>query len=159
MIVDRLSNVQSGFYPALLAATDKSGLAQRLAAGFQFLQTVDPASLTPGRVEIDGDQVYALVQEYTSKPMEQGRWEAHRKYIDIQYIAEGEEQIGYANIADLTLGDYDEAKDRYIPKGEGSFVRLSAGMFGLYMPEDAHMPNMAVDQPQPVRKIVIKVAV
>lgn len=159
MIVDRLSNVQSGFYPALFSAAGKSGLAQRLSAGFHFLQTVDPAGLAPGRVEIDGDQVYALVQEYNTKPMEQGRWEAHRKYIDIQYIADGEEQIGYANVADLTLGNYDEAKDRYIPQGEGSFVRLSAGMFGLYMPEDAHMPNMAVDQPQPVKKIVVKVAV
>lgn len=159
MIIDRLQNVLSGFYPVLLSAEDESGLAQRLSAGFHYLQNVDLASTEPGRVEIDGDQVFALIQEYNTKPMEQGRWEAHRKYIDIQYIASGEENIGYANVADLTLGDYDEAKDRYIPQGEGSFVRLSSGMFGLYMPEDAHMPNMAVDQPQPVKKIVVKVAV
>ena len=159
MIIDRLHNVQSGFYPALFSGTDASGLAQRLAAGFHYLQTVDPAGLEPGRVEIDGDRVFALIQEYNTKPMEQGRWEAHRKYIDIQYIASGEEKIGYANVADLTMGDYNEAKDRYIPQGEGSFIRLSAGMFGLCMPEDAHMPNMAVDQPQPVKKIVVKVSV
>jgi YhcH/YjgK/YiaL family protein len=159
MIIDRLTNVQSGFYPTLLDASDDSGLAQRLSTGFDYLLNVDPAQLEPGRIEIDGDQVFALVQEYESRPMEKGRWEAHVNYIDIQYIASGEEQIGYANIADLTLGDYDEAKDRYIPQGEGSFVKLSAGMFGLYMPEDAHMPNMAVDQPKPVKKIVVKVAV
>ena len=159
MIIDRLQNVQSGFYPALLSAEDESGLAQRLSAGFDYLQTVDAANLEPGRVEVDGDQVFALVQEYSTKPMDEGRWEAHVKYIDIQYLASGEEQVGYANVNDLTMGDYDEAKDRYIPQGEGSFIRLSAGMFGLFMPEDAHMPNMAVDQPQPVKKIVVKVAV
>jgi YhcH/YjgK/YiaL family protein len=159
MIIDRLQNVLSGLYPTLFSAADKSGLAQRLASGFEYLQSTDLASLEPGRVEIDGDQVFALVQEYTSKPMEQGRWEAHRKFIDIQYIVSGEENIGYANVADLTLGEYNEEKDRYIPQGEGSFVRLSAGMFGVYMPEDAHMPNMAVDQPQPVKKVVVKVAV
>ena len=159
MIIDRLQNVQSGFYPALFSGTDESGLAQRLAAGFRYLQTVDPAGLEPGRVEIDGDQIFALVQEYNTKPMDQGRWEAHVKYIDIQYIVSGEEKIGYANVADLTMGDYNEAKDRYIPQGEGSFIKLSAGMFGLCMPEDAHMPNMAVDQPQPVKKIVVKIAV
>jgi YhcH/YjgK/YiaL family protein len=57
------------------------------------------------------------------------------------------------------MGEYNEEKDRYIPQGEGSFVRLLAGMFGVYMPEDAHMPNMAVGQPAPVKKVVVKVAV
>jgi YhcH/YjgK/YiaL family protein len=159
MIIDRLQNVASGFYPTLFSAADDSGLAQRLSSGFEYLQSADLAGLAPGRVEIDGDQVFALVQEYTSKPMEQGRWEAHRKYIDIQYIVSGEENIGYANVADLTMGEYNEEKDRYIPQGEGSFVRLLAGMFGVYMPEDAHMPNMAVGQPAPVKKVVVKVAV
>lgn len=159
MIIDRLSNVQSGFYPTLFSAADKSGLAQRLAAGFKYLQSADLAVLEPGRVEIDGEQVFALVQEYTSKPMAEGRWEAHVKYIDIQYIVSGEEQIGYANVADLEMGEYNEAKDRYVPQGEGSFVKLSAGMFGVYMPEDAHMPNMAVGEPQPVKKVVVKIAV
>jgi YhcH/YjgK/YiaL family protein len=159
MIIDRLQNVQSGFYQTLLSAPDQSGLAQRLSAGFDYLLAANPADLAPGRVEIDGDRVFALIQEYNTKPMEQGRWEAHVKYIDIQYIANGEENIGYANLGDVTLGDYDEAKDRYIPQGEGSFIRLSAGMFGLFMPEDAHMPNMAVNQPRPVKKIVVKVAV
>ena len=105
MIIDRLENVTSGFYPALLSADDKSGLAQRLAAGFQFLLEVDAAYAQPGRIEIDGDQVFALVQAYTSKPIDQGRSEAHRNYIDIHYVAEGEENMGYANIGDVTMGD------------------------------------------------------
>ena len=159
MIIDQLHNVLSGVYPGLLSATDASGLAQRLSAGFRYLETADLANTAPGRVEIDGDQVFALIQEYNTKPLEQGRWEAHRNYIDIQYVVSGEENMGYANVAQITLGDYDEAKDRYALQGDGSFVRVSAGMFGLFMPDDAHMPNMAVDQPQPVKKAVVKVAV
>ena len=159
MIIDKLRNVQSGFYPDLLSGKDASGLAKRLAAGFDFLLTTELEKFGPGRVEIDGDQVFALVQEYESKPMDQGRWESHVNYIDIQYVVDGEESIGYANVDQLELGEYNAAKDRYVPQGEGSFVHLTAGMFGLFMPEDAHMPNMAVDEPRPVKKVVIKIAV
>jgi beta-galactosidase beta subunit len=84
MIIDQLRNVQSGFYPALLSATDADGLAQRFAKAFHFLQTADLENAEPGRVDIDGDQIFALIQEYNTKPLAQGFWEAHRKYIDIQ---------------------------------------------------------------------------
>ncbi len=159
MIVDQLRSIQSGFYPGLLSATDDNGLAARLAAGFHFLQTADLTNLAPGRVDIDGDQVFAMIQEYNSKPKAEGVWEAHRKYIDIQYVVSGEEHMGYANLSQLSAGEYDAAKDFLPLHGDGSFIRLSAGMFTLFMPVDAHMPGMAVDQPVPVKKIVVKVAV
>jgi YhcH/YjgK/YiaL family protein len=159
MIIDQLCNVQSGFYPHFLSSADPSGLMQRLAKGFDFLQTADLLNAAPGRVDIDGDSVFALVQEYNTKPLEQGFWEAHRKYIDIQYVVSGEEHMGYANLAQLNAGDYDAAKDFLPLHGDGSFLRLPAGMFTLFLPEDAHMPGMAVDQPQPVKKVVVKVAV
>jgi YhcH/YjgK/YiaL family protein len=159
MIADQLSNVQSGFYPGLLAAADDNGLAARLAAGFHFLQTADLAAAAPGRIDIDGDNVFALVQAYNSKPMEQGFWEAHRKYIDIQYVVSGEEKMGYANLSQLNASEYDAAKDFLPLHGNGSFIRLSAGMFTLFMPADAHMPGMAVDEPSAVKKVVVKIAV
>ncbi|MBX3000837.1 MAG: YhcH/YjgK/YiaL family protein [Caldilineaceae bacterium] len=159
MIIDQLHNVQSGFYPTLLSATDASRLTQRFAKAFHFLQTADLENAAPGRVDIEGDQIFALVQEYNTKPLEQGFWEAHRKYIDIQYVVSGEEYMGYANLAQLDAGEYDAAKDFLPLHGDGSFVRLPAGMFTLFMPEDAHMPGMAVDQPQSVKKVVVKIAV
>jgi biofilm protein TabA len=159
MIIDQLHNIESGFYPALLSATDATGLTQRFAQAFHFLQTTDLENAAPGRVDIDGDLIFALIQEYNTKPLEQGFWEAHRKYIDIQYVVSGEEHMGYANLAQLTAGDYDESKDFLPLHGQGSFIRLPAGMFTLFMPEDAHMPGMAVDQPQPVKKVVVKIAV
>jgi YhcH/YjgK/YiaL family protein len=160
MIIDQLYNVQSGFYPHLLSAQGANArLAQRLQAGFYFLQTADLENIAPGRVDIDGNQVFALVQEYDTKPKEQGFWEAHRKYIDIQYVVGGIEHMGYANLAQLDAGDYDESKDFLPLQGTGSFLLLPAGMFTLFMPEDAHMPGMAVDDPQPVKKVVVKVAI
>ncbi len=160
MIIDRLSNLSAGIYPNLLsAAAPNSGLAQRLQIGFDYLQQTDFADLSPGTVELDGKRVFAMIQEYQSKPRAQGFWEAHRKYIDIQYVVDGVEHMGYANLAQLTAGDYEEETDLLRLEGSGSFVLLPAGMFTLLFPEDAHMPQIAVQDARPVKKVVVKVAV
>jgi YhcH/YjgK/YiaL family protein len=159
MIIDRLANLASSFYPPLFASTANSGLIRRLQAGFAYLQETDLEAAAAGTVEIDGDRVFAMHQEYNTKPRAQGFWESHRKYIDIQYVVSGTEHMGYANISQLTPGPYDESKDLIVHEGSGSFVVLPAGMFTLLFPEDAHMPQIAVENPHPVKKVVIKVAV
>jgi YhcH/YjgK/YiaL family protein len=100
-----------------------------------------------------------MSQEYNSKLPEQGKWEAHRRYIDLQYITVGTERIGYAHLSRLAQGDYNLEKDFLALTGTGDFVTLSAGDFMLLFPEDAHMPGMAVDAPIPVKKVVVKIAV
>ena len=160
MIIDQLSNVTSSFYPNLLAAdAPNSGLAQRLKAGFDYLQQTDFSTLEPDTVEIDGKQVFAMIQKYNSKPRAQGFWESHRKYIDIQHVVDGVEHMGYANIDNLTPGNYDADKDLIVHEGSGSFVVLHPGMFALLFPVDGHMPQIAVESPHPVKKVVVKVAV
>lgn len=161
MILDQLSNVDSSFYAGLLQSHGGSfKLGDRLMQGLRFLQSVDVADMTASRIELDGDKVFAMIQLYDSKPRSQGFWEAHRKYIDIQYVAEGEELMGYANLHHLDAGDYDAAKDFVLLQGEGSFVHLHPGSFIILGPEDAHMPQIAVDdKPQPIKKVVVKVAV
>lgn len=160
MIIDQLSNVTSSFYPNLLAPdAPNSGLAQRLKAGFDYLQQTDFSNAEPGTVKIDDDQVFAMIQTYNSKPRAQGFWESHRKYIDIQYVVDGVEHMGYANIDNLTSGDYDAEKDLIVHEGSGSFVVLHPGMFTLLFPVDVHMPQIAVESPHPVKKVVVKVAV
>ena len=160
MIIDQLKNVQTGFYPNLLAAqAGDAGLAQRLQAGFHYLQTADLENAAPGKVEIEGNRVFALIQEYNTKPSTQGFWEAHRQYIDIQYVVKGMEHMGFANLEQLTAGAYDATKDFLPLEGAGSFVLLPAGMFTIFMPQDGHMPGIAVNEPQPVKKVVVKVAV
>jgi biofilm protein TabA len=100
-----------------------------------------------------------MSQEYISKLPEQGKWEAHRRYIDLQYVALGTERIGYAHLSRLTQGDYNPDKDFQALSGDGDFVILSAGDFMLLFPEDAHMPGMAVGDPVQVKKVVVKIAI
>ena len=131
----------------------------RMKRAFKFLLGNDLASLEKGRVDIDGDNIYAMVQSYDSKPLSEGAWEAHRKYADIQVVVSGAEQIGYAEIGSLTEKPYDEEKDFMKLTGEGGFCRMSAGMFMVLYPQDAHMPGLAIGTPVPVTKIVVKVRV
>lgn len=148
MIIDQLNNAPLYY-----------GLGERLARALRYLEETDLAALPPGRVEVDGADVFALVQQYETKPMDKGRWEAHKRYIDIQYLVEGVERMGYANIEQVTPGDYDEVKDFQALQAEGQFFTISAGAFAIFTPQDAHMPNMAVDAPRTNKKVVMKVRV
>lgn len=147
MIIDQLSNVLL-YFP----------LNNRLEKAFRYLQETHIASLPPGRYEIAGPEIYVTVQEFCTKPMEQGFWEAHRKYIDIHCVLEGVERIGYANIDCLRPGKYDEEKDLGVFEGEGAFYTLVPGSFVVMMPQDAHMPGIALKDPQPIKKLVVKIA-
>ena len=127
-----------------------------LDLAFSFLRSTDLKSLSPGRLELQGDSVYALVQEYTTKSEEQGKWEAHKQFIDIQYIVEGVEKIGYSSLTNLHLGDYFPERDFQSATGEGQWIRLRSGSFVVFFPQDAHMPGLSDRSPSSVKKVVIK---
>jgi YhcH/YjgK/YiaL family protein len=110
--------------------------------------------------DIDGDTVFALVQRYDTKPREKGLWEAHRRYIDVQFVASGIESLGWAQLGNLTeTQPYSAEKDCLLLAGSGDVVTARAGDFLVFFPEDAHMPCLAHDQPSPVLKVVVKVLV
>lgn len=134
-------------------------LCPRLAAAFEYLERTDLAKAAPGRHEIDGDRLFALVSDYTTKPASELRFERHRRYIDLQYVVSGVELIGWAPVASLRADPYDAGRDIAFLDGQGSFVRMPAGQAMLLWPEDAHMPGVAAGEPAPVRKVVVKIAV
>jgi YhcH/YjgK/YiaL family protein len=149
MVVDNIKN--AGLY---------FGLGTRIKKALKYLQETDFTRMVPGKYKIDGRSIYALVQEYDTKLPEEGLWEAHRRYIDIQYVADGMEQIGYAFIEDLeVIKEYDIGGDCLFLKGRGSMVLCPAGTFAIFKPEDAHMPCMAAEVPSRVKKVVVKVKV
>ena len=148
MIIDRINNAHLYY-----------SVHPRFKQAFEYIQQIDVNTIADGRHEIDGDSMYALVQSYNTKLKEQGFWEAHRRYIDLQYVVQGAEGMGYANINHLQQGEYDAKKDFLPLFGEGDLVTLKSGCFVLLLPEDAHMPGMAVGESAPVKKIVIKIAV
>lgn len=135
-----------------------SHLSPRFDAGFAFLKELDFGALKPGRNDIDGDSIYAMCQEYETRPMEKGVWESHRAYADIQFVVEGEELIGYAPLTSMAVKEaYRADRDCALYEGRGDFVRLHAGQFGIFFPHDVHMPGIAVARPSPVKKVVVKV--
>jgi biofilm protein TabA len=128
-----------------------------------FLRQVRGADLPDGRVEIDADRVFALVQSYlTVAASDSVLFEAHRKYIDVQYVAAGQEVIAWASTDHLTIiADYEEAKEAWfgtLPAADTTFVRLAAGELAVLYPTDGHAPRLAASAPAAVKKIVIKVA-
>ena len=146
MIVDQLKNAEQYY-----------GFGTGIEAALRYLQQTDFTNVAPERYDIDGDRVYAMVQEYDSKPRAEGFWEAHRKYLDVQYVAAGFEHMGYAAAATLQAGPYEGDKDFIKLEGDGEFFLLREGYFCILAPQDAHMPGMAVGQSAPVKKVVVKV--
>ena len=132
-----------------------------LKTGVALLADSAIMSLQDGRHLIDGERLIAMPQRYDTRLASAGKWESHRRYIDIQYIVQGEELMGWANTSQLRVSEpYDPARDVAFHEGTGSVVRVPAGYFAIFYPEDAHMPCLAVDdRPALVRKVVLKVAV
>jgi YhcH/YjgK/YiaL family protein len=135
------------------------GLGNNLPAALKFLLENDLTSLPPGRMDIDGGNLYALVQEYFTRPAEQGVWEAHRRYIDVQYMVSGQERMGVANLRTMQLGEYVSEKDFQPMSGKGDYLDVLAGSFVIFFPEDGHMPGLCVIAPEAVRKVVLKVRI
>ena len=148
MIVDHLNN--AGRYAALGPLFEQA---------IDFLRTTDLNALEPGRYPLAGDALFALVQGYHTKPQSEGFWEAHRRYIDLQFVVQGTERIGYAPLHRMQLESHDEQRDLAVLRGEGDFLTLTDGCFMLLWPEDAHMPGLQAGQVGLVRKIVFKIAV
>jgi YhcH/YjgK/YiaL family protein len=148
MIADLLTN--AGLYTAL---------GPGIARGLRFLAETDLAGLAQGRHELDGQRLYALVNDCTPKPPGEGRWEAHRRYLDLQYVVSGVEHMGVAPIDRLSAGDYDADRDMLRLSGAGDYLTFGAGQFMILWPGDAHMPGIDAGVPGPVRKVVVKIAI
>lgn len=127
-----------------------------------FLRRPDIHLLADGKVDIDGQQVFALIQRYDTLIADVPKFEYHRKYIDIQHVVSGTEVIGWAPADRITITEaYDMDKDicfGTVPTSEMTSVYLHAGQLAVFYPEDGHAPKLAVSAPSHVLKIVVKVA-
>ncbi len=130
-----------------------------LAAAFAFLRQPGLATLATGRHTIAGDRVYAIVQDYDTKPLTEGFLEIHQRYLDVQFVVSGEELIGWAPLANQTEQTaYDSSRDIAFLHGAAEPIRVQQGQFAIFFPHDAHMPCRTAGTPTRVRKIVVKVA-
>ena len=144
MIFDNVQNVKN-----------YKGLG-RVYEALEFLANTDFSALPLGKAEVDGDNIYYIVQEYETAPVREV--EGHAKYIDIQAILEGEEIIGVAPITvEKTLKEERPDKDRCLYDCKTQPIILKAGEYLVLYPNDLHRPGVCVDAPAHCRKVVIKV--
>lgn len=127
---------------------------------FAFLKNTDLKTLSIGRHNIDGDNVYATVQESPTKDLDKTAFESHRKYIDLQLVITGEENMSKAPLSAVTVSKpYNERTDLANYTGDGKIYTVPAGTFMLFFPTDAHRPNITPGGNKPDKKIVIKIKV
>ncbi len=149
MIYDNISNIE--LY---------KGLSPDIYEGLKFLKEVD-ASITNGVYQIN-PRVKAIVSEYETKAVNEYGYEAHQKYIDIQCTLKGEERVACLPIDNLTetksYSDNDDAAF-YTTAIKPIEMTIGNGYFAVFYPQDGHMPQLCIDKPTRVKKVVVKVQI
>jgi YhcH/YjgK/YiaL family protein len=149
MIIDTLENAR--FY---------YGVNKGIEKALKYLENTDFSTLSYGEYEIEGDKIFAKVQENLTQPIEAGKWEAHKKYIDVQFVFKGIEIMGYSNISRMKITEqYDKNIDCMFLEGKGDFFKVHEGSFVVFQPIDIHMPGISNEKPQKVKKVIVKVQV
>ncbi len=139
------------------------GLHPRLVRALEYLATTDLTSLSEGKHTIEGEQLFAIVQDYQPKPVEMGAFESHRRYWDVQYVVRGAERMGWAPVESLrVVQPHDDERDIAFFDGVGPLFTVESGWFAIFAPHDGHMPSLALENPPigdlgMVRKVVVKV--
>ena len=145
-------------YDTLQHRAQYKGLPERILRALDYLAETDFSALPDGRYELDGERLFANVCSYETK-IANDTPESHEKYMDIQYVFEGKEQIGVGPLEEM--GDVVEARpegDIWLRKaGRLDYLTLEKGRFIALWPGDAHAPAIAVGAPAPARKCVVKV--
>lgn len=153
MILDTLS--QSALYTHF----GDTALGARIRLAFDYLRAFSP-DVADGRYDLDGDAVFALVQSYSTVEAPQKKFESHRQYLDIQYVADGIERVQYNPVDSLVaVTPYMPEKDctHYQDSDEATDLIMRHGSFAIFFPNDGHKPGCSVEAPVLIKKVVIKV--
>lgn len=149
MIVDKIENAQlyKGIHPGIQKA-------------LTYIKNTNFQELPYGRHEIEGDSVFVIFKEYQTKKVDGNLLESHRQYIDVQYIAEGVEQMGVTiRTNQQPKKEYDAVDDYMLFDVPYDMITVKKGMFAIFFPDDIHMPDMTTGEPSKVKKAVIKVKI
>ena len=132
-----------------------------VGAALEALERMNPAALTVGRHDIDGDRVFCLVQDATPRALNESRAEVHRDYIDVQLPIGATECFGFAlpqpnlDVVEDALEDRDIA---FLATPENEcFLDVAPGSYIVFWPGELHRPCVAIDGCEPFRKVVIKI--
>lgn len=148
MIVDHISN-----------RSQYEFLGPDFKAALDYFATVQATDLKKEDIRVDKSNVLVKVRPMDTKYVEECTFEAHREYADIHFLAYGTEKIGYANVERLHEVSYDPEKDAAFLVGEGDAITLTPGYFMITLPQDGHMPCIAVGEPARIGKMIAKIKV
>ena len=126
---------------------------------FAYIRTTDLFALTPGRYNIIGDDLIAIIEHLPGRTREVAKLEAHRRYIDIQMVLDGVEEMGWKPLTDChnPVSEHSMEKDiRFFHDAAASWIVTPPDHFCIFFPEDAHAPLVSNGQ---LRKVIFKVAV
>lgn len=126
---------------------------------FEYIRDNDLYNMAPGRYHIVGDDLIAIVEHVAGRSKEMAKLEAHRKYIDIQLVLEGDEAMGWKPLEDCLnpVSEHSMEKDiRFFHDAPASYVPVPPDHFCIFFPEDAHMPLIGSGN---IKKVIFKVAV
>ena len=149
MIFDHINNIET-----------YKGLSPDIYEGLNFLRQVSP-DIASGTYQIS-PRVKAIVSEYETKVKNEVGYEAHRKNIDIQYLLKGEERVACLPLEKLKeTMPYSEEKDAafFTTSVQPIEMTLGDGFFAIFFPQDGHNPQLSVDEPKMVKKVVVKVEI
>ena len=146
-------------FSAISQSSRYAALHPLFQRAFDYIRDTDLYNLAPGRYNILGDDLFAIVEHAQGKPKEHAQLEAHRKYIDIQLVLEGDEQMGWKPLADCLnpVSDHSTEKDiRFFHDAPASWIAVPPDHFCIFFPEDAHAPLVGAGN---IRKVIFKIAV
>jgi len=148
MIFDVLDNAEKYY-----------GLHSKFSKAFEFIRDAKKKDLEAGTYEIDGDNLYSNVIREIGRTTEKALLETHEKYIDIQVVVGGIDNMGWRSRGKCQTikHKYDDEKDVQLYSDEPEmWVETKPEHFAIFFPEDAHMPMISDDH---LYKIVVKVRV
>lgn len=129
---------------------------------YDFIKEDAVDAKADGSYELDGRKLFCNINTYRTELDKEVKYEAHKKYADLQYICSGIEKIGWAPLSDvedkLISEEYSKGGDIAFYEGPGKFdFVLTKGSFLYLAPDDAHAPCQCADKEMNVRKMVFKI--
>jgi len=135
---------------------------ERWEKAFSFLATTDLENIEPGKYKLEGDSLFANVDQYETRDEKDTRFESHRKYADIQYLISGKEYMGIVPLSKMqeVTAPYNGEKDiAFYNYSESNYRLADSTRFFIFLPGDAHRPCRKVDENESVKKVVVKVEI
>lgn len=133
---------------------------QAWQAAFEFLKKGNFDKMQLGKYDLPSAGTYAIISEYTTKEANSSYFEAHRKYIDIQYLVSGKEYVVLTSLDDKQeiIHPYDHENDyELFQKSDEKFLLADKNTLFVFFHSDGHKPGIKVNESELVRKIVVKI--